>query len=432
MAEASASFMDKLQEWMGLHVMPVADKMNNQAHLKAIRNAMTLLIPLTIVGGFAVLLAQPPITEGSTNPILLAWQSMALSLGNYLWIPYFLTMGALSLYTVAGVAYFLAENYGLNSFVNAITALATFLIVSDAYDGETGTLVLGQFGAGYMFSAIIVAFIVVEINRFFIERDIKIKMPETVPPNVTAPFEVLFPFITNVVLMSAVNYACHAATGAGFTSLVFTILQPLMSATGSIPSVMVINFLISFFWFFGIHGDNMVAAVTTPITTAAIAANAEAYAAGEAIPYTFAGAASTVFGQWCFFLSLQFVMLFVCKSSRLKSLVKVSLVPSMFNINEPGVFGIPTVLNIFVFIPQVICCMLNYLVYALAANAGLVGKFVIAAPWTTPGPINALLATGFDFRAVVLWFVLFAVNFVLAVPFLKAYDKQLLAEEAAE
>ena len=246
MAEAGASFMDKLQEWMGIHVMPVADKMNNQPHLKAIRNAMTLLIPLTIVGGFAVLLAQPPITEGSTNPILLAWQSMALSLGNYLWVPYFLTMGALSLYTVAGVAYFLAENYGLNAFVNAIMALATFLIVSDAYDGETGSLILGQFGAGYMFSAIVVAIIVVEISRFFLERDIKIKMPDSVPPNVTAPFEALFPFLASVIVMSVVNFACHAATGAGFTSLIFTILQPLMRATGSIPSVLLINFLITF------------------------------------------------------------------------------------------------------------------------------------------------------------------------------------------
>ncbi len=421
------SFMDKLQDWMMEKVLPVANAMSNQAHLSAVRNAMTLLIPLTIIGGFAILLAQPPITEGSTNGFLLAWQSMANSLGNYLWIPYFLTMGALSLYVVAGVAYFLAEKYKMNTITNAISALALFLIISDAYDG--GTLNLGMFGASYMFSAILVAIISVEINRFCMEKNIKIKMPDAVPPNVTAPFEALIPFGASVILMSIVNAILTNLTGAGFTSLIFTIFQPLMRATGSIPSVLLINLLISLFWFFGIHGDNMLGAVTSPITTAALAANAEAYANKTAVQYTYAGAASTVFGQWCFFLALQFVLMFACKSSRLKSLVKVSIIPSCFNINEPGVFGIPSVLNIFVFIPQIICVVLNYLVYAICANAGLVGKFVIAAPWTTPGPLNAFLATGFDFRAVILWFILFAVNFIIAVPFLKTYDKQLLAEE---
>ena len=424
----NAAFIEKCENWLMEKVMPVATAMSNQAHLSAIRNAMTCLIPLTIVGGFSILLAQPPISEGSTNVFLLAWQSMADKLGDILWIPYYLTMGVLSLYVALCVAYFLAEKYELNPLTNGISSLALFTIISRAY--TDGVLDYSRFGSGYMFGAILVSIISVEITRFFMNRNIKIKMPDSVPPNVTAPFEVLLPFAASVVIMSAVNVILINTTGGGFTDLIFTIFQPLMKATGSIPSVLLINFIMIGFWFFGIHGDNMVSPVTSPITTAAIVANAEAYAAGRTAPYVYAGFAATVFGDWIFFFCLQFVMLFVCKSARLKSLVKVSIIPSAFNINEPGVFGIPTVLNVFILIPDLICSVINYVTYALLAEAGLVGKFVINAPWTMPGPINAFLSTGFDFRTVILWFVLFAVNFVIATPFVKAYDNQLLAEES--
>lgn len=423
------SFGDKFQNWMMEKVMPIANKLNQQRHLAAIRDAMTLLIPLTIIGGFAILLAQPPVPAGSTNGFLLAWKAWANKMGDSLWIPYNLTMGCLSLYVTVGVAYFLAKSYKMNPITNVVSALAVFIIISGACDNAKGTLIFSYFGSSYMFGAMLTAIICVEVNHLFISHNIKIRMPASVPPNVTAPFEILIPFAVTLIGMMLLNGLINNLTGAGFTALIFTIFQPLMRATGSIPSVLLINLLITLFWFFGIHGDNMVAPVTNTITTAAIAANAEAYAAHKAIPYTYAGAAATVFGQWCFFLSLQFVILIACHSSQLKSLVKVSLIPSCFNINEPGVFGIPAVLNIWVFIPEAICCMLNYLVYALCANAGIVSKFVIAAPWTTPGPLNALLATGMDLRVVVLWFILFAVNFFIALPFMRIYDKQLQKEE---
>ncbi|MBQ6489580.1 MAG: PTS sugar transporter subunit IIC [Solobacterium sp.] len=433
MSEAKVSFMDKLQDWMMEKVLPVANTLSNQRHLASVRDAMTLLIPLTIVGGFAVLLVQPPITEGSTNGFLLAWQAMATGpIGAALWPVYFLTMGCLSIYVCAGVAHFLAKRYELNTITSVISALAVFIIISGAFDMAAGSLNYSYFGASYMFGAILVAIISVEVTNFFMKRDIKIKMPDSVPPNVTAPFEALIPFGATVIGMLVIDGLIKNVTGAGFTSLVFTIFQPLMRATGSIPSVLLINFIITFFWFFGIHGDNMVAPVTNPITTAALAVNAEAYASGGTVPYVYAGAAATVFGQWCFFFCLQILMMFFCKSSRLKNLVKVSIVPSMFNINEPGVFGIPTVLNVFLFIPGAICSMLNFLIYALAANAGLVRKFMVAAPWTTPGPLNAFLATGFDFRAIILWLIIFALDIAITLPFMRSYDKQLLAEETAE
>lgn len=57
----NTSKMDKFQEKLQKVLVPIADKLSNQRHLAAVRDAMGILIPLTIIGGFAILLAQPPV-----------------------------------------------------------------------------------------------------------------------------------------------------------------------------------------------------------------------------------------------------------------------------------------------------------------------------------------------------------------------------------
>jgi len=98
----------------------------------------------------------------------------------------------------------------------------------------------------------------------------------------------LIPLTFNVVVFIFINSFCTSLTGDSLTGLIFSIFQPLMKVTGSLPSVLLINFIITTFWFFGIHGPNMVGVVTIPVTTAALAANMEAYATGTQMQYIFA------------------------------------------------------------------------------------------------------------------------------------------------
>ena len=204
-----------------------------------------------------------------------------------------------------------------------------------------------------------------------------------------------------------------------------------MRATGSLPSVLLINILMTTFWFFGIHGGNMLSVVTSPITTAALAANAEAMTSGQPLPYIFAGSMNTVFGNWMTYNALVLVLFIFAKSKQNSSIAKVGVVPSLFNINEPLIFGIPTVLNVYTYIPMLICGCFNCAVYYLLAAANMVGRFYITLPFTIPGPLQAFLATG-DIKTTLLWIVLFAIDMVIMLPFIKAYDKQLYTAEQEE
>lgn len=437
MSEAKTNgFMDKLQNWMMQYLVPVANKIGNQRHLAAVRGGLSIIIPASIVGGFAMLLAVPPIpstvTEASNffYAFLLAWKSWASANIAILMTPYYLTIGIVSLYAVCGVSYMLASHYKMEPLNNMVSALLVYLIISGAIDLGTATLSISRLGAGYMFAAMITGILVVEITHAFDTHNIKIKLPDSVPPNVAGPFNVLLALLFNVVVFTIINQLLITFTGGGIPDLIYTIFTPLMHATSSLPSILFLSFLSGLFWFFGIHGDNMMSAVTSPITIAALAANAEAVAAGTALPYIYAGSVTAVFGGWlsgnC---GMNIYMRFFAKSPRIKSLSKVACVPAFFNIAEPYVFGLPEVLNLFYFIPSTICMVLNISTYYFLASADIVGKFYISLPFTTPAPLQAFLATGGDVRTLILSLVLLVIDIFIYMPFIKAYDNQCLKED---
>lgn len=432
------SFMDKFEAFAEKTLLPIGQKIGNQRHLAAIRDGMAILIPVTIVGGFSILLAVPPVPAGVTEPsnffyaFLLAWKSWASANSTVLMIPYQFSIGCISLYVVAGVAYYLAKHYKLQTLPNIVSALFVFFVISDSLDLSTGTMTLAKFGASYMFGALLVAIIVVEINHLFIQHNLTIKLPEQVPPNVSAPFLVLFPLIAEIIGFTLLNMLITSLTGAGFTSLAMSIFQPLLSASGSLPSLLLLSTISTLFWFFGIHGDNMISPITSPIMTAGLAANLEAYAAGtpaSQLPYIFAGNILAIYSGWILYHTFMLNMKLNCKSAQLTSLVKISFVPSMFNINEPNVFGMPTVLNVYTLIPSILSNIIGISAYYFLCQAHLLGRTFVNLPFTTPVMIQAFLST-MDWRNALFVVVLFVIYFFISMPFIKAYDNQLLKQEA--
>ena len=172
----------------------------------------------------------------------------------------------------------------------------------------------------------------------------------------------------------------------------------------------------------------MVGIVTTPLTTLGLTLNAEAYAAGKELPSIFAGAVNGVYGGWISYFAVVIVVIVFCKSSQAKSIGKIASVPAFFNINEPLIFGLPTVLNPFTLITFLICNNLNFAIVYFLMDSGFLGKFFVTLPFTVPGPLQAWLAS-MDPKSILVWLALLILDIIIALPFIKAYDKQLLANE---
>jgi PTS system cellobiose-specific IIC component len=111
---------------------------------------------------------------------------------------------------------------------------------------------------------------------------------------------------------------------------------------------------------------------------------------------------------------------------------KATLLPGICNINEPVIFGTPVMLNPLLFVPFVLGPVLVGTITYYVMQFGLVTKPYILVPWTLPAPIGAYLATGGDWRAMVLVVVNIVIVTLLYYPFFRAYEQKMLREETRD
>ncbi|HIY93035.1 PTS sugar transporter subunit IIC [Companilactobacillus sp. HBUAS56275] len=437
--KTSNAFFDNFQKVMNDKIVPVANKISNQRHLAALRDGLTNLVPFTVIGGLALMIANPPVNSQLVKPtnwfndFLLMWMHWAKANYDLLATPYNLSIGIISIYVVLGVSYRLAQHYNMTAFPNSLVALMTFFAVAAPPTTFKGKLMIDttQLGSNTMFAAIIIGLLVIEINRVLIKHNITIKMPKSVPPAVAAPFQVLLPLLINLIIFLGLNNIMMATLHTGLADAIFVIFQPLMKAGASLISMTILVEIALIFWFFGIHGDNMISAVTTPIWTAGLVQNLQEYAAHKPLTNIYVGNFTFIFGEAIVYFAIMVSMLVFAKSPQLKSLSHVAWPATLFNINEPQVFGIPTVMNLFTFIPSFICLLIDMPIAYYATTLGLMSKTAMSVPWTLPAPLYAIIST-LDWRAGIVWLVIFAIDFAIIAPFMIAYDRQLIKDNSDE
>ena len=121
-------------------------------------------------------------------------------------------------------------------------------------------------------------------------------------------------------------------------------------------------------------------------------------------------------------------MFFFAKSKQLKTLGEVGIIPALFGINEPVLFGVPIVMNPMLAVPfigmPVIACLIQY--FALYTGiCPLYGATQI--PWTCPPIISGFLLAGW--KSALLQLVILCVSFFVYLPFIKKIDKMNLVQE---
>ncbi|RRD95526.1 PTS sugar transporter subunit IIC [Clostridiales bacterium COT073_COT-073] len=208
---------------------------------------------------------------------------------------------------------------------------------------------------------------------------------------------------------------------------------PLQKGAQTLPGFILICFVPVIFYSMGISSW-VFNAVTTPIFIVAIAQNIEAVAAGG-VPVNIATseavftAALITMGGRGGTLPLNVMMLF-SKSKKLKTMAKICIGPSLFNINEPIMFGAPVVFNPLLMLPILINSIVGPAVVWLTMHYGLLNipsKMIQIGQ--IPAPFSSVMITE-DWRAVIVYIVLFALYFLTWYPFYKVYEKQCVVEES--
>ena len=448
-------------------LLTLAGKMQTNSVLSAIKDSFIDNMPVVIWGAFCTLfqyvLCQ---TGGVTDPKsgeIIYYISLA-NVPGFSWLsnlsPLFTTAnyGCMNFMAVAIcvlVAMHFAENIGhandntvpavaLASFVTLIDTTATKTLDSGEVVTISSVVKSSYTSATGLFVGIIVGILSTLLYVKLVESGkLKISLPDSVPPNVSQSFAVLFPTIITIFIVSLVGYIA-SMFGLTMFDVISTIMSPIEKIMTGLPGYLVVTFLKQLLWWFGIHGNSVMGAVATPFLTKMMAQNLELYTAGVGVSsagvfYTASNEYSIIatpftsgwFGATGSGITIGFIIAVLLFSKRddFKAIARLSIPCGIFNINEPIIFGVPMVMNPLLGIPfflaPLITCSLGYLVQYF----GLCPLFIIDVPWTTPVGIFGFLSSGGNIMGAV-WqtVIIIGVSTLIYSPFVIAANRQETSE----
>ncbi|RDU37839.1 PTS sugar transporter subunit IIC [Neobacillus piezotolerans] len=427
-------------KWMEKHFVPVAARIGGQRHLVAIRDGFIALMPLVMAGSLAVLLNNLFFTPAS---LVATWFNLKPETSGYLqfttkYLQPFMgniwwgTFAILALVLVFTVAYSLAKSYEVNPLSAAVVAVAGYLALTPQgvtvtlADGKTTQGTWGNFGWQYfnfgaLLTAIIVTLVITQIFVTLMRKNLTFKLPENVPPAVGRAFAAIIPGLIAImvgglvpVLFSILNEAKILTDTNLFDLITRVITDPFMHLSQNPFSAIIYVLAIQILWFFGLHGGNMMGAITSAIYLPAVAANANGghnvFTSVFFDSFVHIGGAGAT-------LALVIAIFIASKRSDWREISKIGGGASVFQINEPIMFGLPVVLSPILIIPFLIVPVILTLIAYLATVFGFIGYTNVVVPWVTPVGISAFLATSGDIKAALVAVINLVVAIIIYYPF---------------
>lgn len=410
------NLMTPIMRFMTEVFAPKVNKVVKNAWISAIQDSIMAALPLVFVGSLITIVS---LLENIWSQLPDLSMISNFSFGMYALIVAFL------------IPYYLMEKKGYPSqkLISGSTSLVLFMMLlfpTITADGNA-TFILSRFGATGMFLSMITGLFVglvmsVAVKYSFFDEDTPI------PDFVVGWFNHLLP-ITFILFC---GWLITFQFRLDFFDIVLVLFTPLASIIQTYPGFVLSVFIPVFLYTFGISSWVMMP-VIDPVYMSALAANAAAVSSGSQavnIATTETCYSVAAIGGLGATLSLSVMMLFLSKSAQLKAVGKAVMIPSLFNINEPLVFGAPIAFNPYLMVPM---WLNGIIIPSIVYGVMKIGLVTIPSStfllWYMPYPVASYLATQ-DGRAIVLCILLFIVSWLVFLPFFKAYDNTLLKKEA--
>lgn len=404
--------MKKIQEWIEKHLVPVMNKITQNFWFGIVADAILYIVPFSMVSAipslWSILRRFIPVLP-DISP-----------LGTF-------SFGLIGLFVSFVIPYNCLNKIGKKdrAMIAGFTGIGTFMMCMNFVTTDEGSLVaMSKFGAGGMFTAMFGGLLVAVVYKamfkfsFFGE--------DSVIPDFVKNW---FDNIIAILLSLTAGYLLTYVIKIDVFTMVQLIMKPITSFAQSGPGVVLIVLLQNVFYFFGISGW-VFTPVTRSITQAAIAENAAMMAAGMAPKNIYAYGFSRyhhIGGQGATMPLALFMLR--AKSKKYRVLGKATLVPSIFNINEPLQYG-AVVGNPFMLIPTVMIAIIlpafSYLWFVMGWGTINYVNFDMNF---APNAVSAFFMSGGDFRNVILVCINFVIAALIWYPFFKAADKAEVRKE---
>lgn len=409
--------MKKIIEWMSNSFAPKLNKLTRNIWVTSIQDTFQQVLPMILVGSLVSLI--------STLKNYLHFLPDLSTISNF-------SFGLLGIFVAFLIPYNILEKRKVNRYklIAGFTNVALLLLLSKPkVDGANLSFEAARLGAGGLFVALITGLLVGWFMSAVFKKGILPKNT-SLPDIVAGWFESLIPIFIVLLAGWIVSYV----VGFDAFTIIQTITAPLVKIAESYPGFVLMYFACVFIFGFGISAWSLTPVLYT-VYFYGIAQNAKLVAAGKAATYI--STLEVQFVGWCAIGGLGCtltlcVMMLLSKSKKISAVGKAAIVPSIFNINEPIVYGLPIAWNPIMMIPFWINGFIVPSIVYFVLRGGLVT--VPSKPFAMqflPQPISTFLVNN-DFRGVILWVILVVITALVWYPFFKAYEKMEIAKEAGE
>ena len=413
------------------NILQAADKLFQNRYIISIKKAFTVTLPVIILGSIASLINNMPIDivqAGLSTPV----GQVIRAVNGAIWLGSTAIMAILIAWTLG---YYLGNTYKMNGTLSALTSVSAYLTI--CVTTSDGGISLSQLGSSGLFGAILIAILATELYHAF--SRLKINISEDTAEEVRQMFEALFPVMLSIFSIALTNGIVLTTSGKGGDEWIYTALSHLFSAAdgGGLVGALLLVFGIHIFWFFGIHGGNVMDSIMVSAFGENLIHNASQYALnhdafneqldiiskGFLDTFVFMGGAGTS-------LCIIIAVLIIARSRYMRSIAKMGGVFALFNMNEIILFGFPVILNPILLIPFLLTPLTITLVSWSAMSLGLVARVVTEVHWAMPPLISGYLATGGHLSGSILQVINIAAGILIYLPFIRLMDRREVQKEA--
>ena len=430
--------MKKMFELFRNRMEVLSKKLNENRYIQIIMGGFMGVAALTIGASFFTMIRSLPLGDWYTE-----WLKN-IGLYDLLNLPLVVISNMISLYLIITIGYSTAKSFGKKPINGALISLGSFLMLTPFETTGTFTTEAGEkitqtisnviptsaFGASGIFLAIFVGILATRLYVFLDNHSFKIKVPDSVPENVSNMFGTMIPSSAVFVVFLIIRTLCSLTTYGTAQSLIYGIIQsPLVNIGGGYWGAFLYVFLSTLVWLIGMHPSIVYVAIAPLIQTMWIE-NMTAFAAGTAAPHPEWMAMlywCTIGGTGCT-MGLSILMAFRAKSKHLKTLGKLSVPTSLFAINEPILFGLPIILNLKLAIPFLLAPTVNFFLTSLVNSFGFAKITGAMLSGVYPVIVQGAFTTG-SWEGAVWQLALLIIDTIIYYPFFMRYDKTELANE---
>lgn len=398
---------------------------SGNAYLQGISQGIMGLLPIIIVGAFASLFQGLPIPF---------WQNFIAFTGinHLLNMVVLATTNMLGLYFVYNIARSLAKKLNVEGALIPVLAIVVYLMLlpETVMKGKNPVAFLSYdyLGTQGMIVAILLGIVIVKLYQVIINANLVVKMPEGTPDYVSKSFSALIPSFIIVAIAIFIRFLFKLTPYGNVFDCIYKLLQtPLTNLLGgSLLPMCILQLLTQVLWIFGIH-PGFISSLTAPIMFSLDFKNQAAFAAGKTVPSIIGMAFSYSTTIAVLYAAFGLSVLIFARSDRMKTVGKISIIPAIFGISEPLIFGLPVLLNPIIALPWIICPIINFTLGYFLTSIGLVARYAGVTVFNFP-----MIATGLvngSISIAIMEIGLCILDILIFMPFIRALDKKYQREQ---